>query len=234
MRVRALLALPAVAAASLAFAGSAIAPASALAATANAAATQTYVRANYTLMRYFTSHIPAARAELAGVLAGVRRECPSAAAGSPQDVDSEQLSNEVVGTMVTSVVQHNLPPIQTAIRAAERLRWSNGALTRTVRAYVAKGKVLTSLAVPALCADVKAWVAGHYETLPASTASFAPRFMSVWVAPGFLPAALSAYETAADRALARRTAQLEEQWSEFEAFEVATYGKIMDELALNP
>jgi hypothetical protein len=233
MRVRALLALPAVAA-SLAFAGSAIAPASALADAANATATQTYLRANYTLMRYFTSHIPAARAELAGVLAGVRRECPSVAAGSPQNVDSEQLSNEVIGTMVTTVVQHSLPPIQTAIRAAKRLRWSNVALTRAIQAYVVKGEVLTSLSVPHLCADVKAWVAGDYATLPAGTTSFAPRFMSVWVAPGYLPAALSAYETAGDRALAHRTAQLEEQWAEFEAREVETWGRIMNELVLQP
>jgi hypothetical protein len=234
MRVRALLALPAVAATSLAFAGSAIAPANALADAANVTATQTYLQANYTLMRYFTSHIPAARAELAGVLAGVQRECPNGAAGSPEDVDSEQLSNEVIGTLVTTVVQHNLPPIQTAIRATTHLRWSNGALTRAIQAYIAKGKALTSLAVPHLCADVKAWVVGGYDTLPTSTTSFAPRFMSVWVAPGYLPAALSAYETAGDRALARRTAQLEAQWTEFEAFEVGTYGRIMNELVLQP
>ncbi len=234
MRVKALLALPAVVAAILVFAGSAIAPASALADAANATATQSYLQANYTLMRYFASHIPAARAELAGVLAGVRRECPGVATGSPQNADSEQLSNEVIGTLVTTVAQRNLPPIQTAIRAAEHLRWSNGALTRAVQAYVAKGKALASLAVPHLCADVKAWVAGDYQTLPASNTSFAPRFMSVWVAPGYLPAALSAYETAADRALAQRTVRLEEQWEEFEAYEVSTYGNVMNALVLQP
>jgi hypothetical protein len=215
-------------------AGLAIWPASAPANAADLAATQAYLQANYTFVRYFTSHIPAARAELGGVLAGVRRECPNAAAGSPEDVDSEQLSNEVIGTMVTTVIQHNLPPIRAAIRASAHLRWSNGSLTRAIQAYAAKGKVLSSLAVPHLCADVKAWAASHYETLPASTASFAPRFMSVWVAPGYLPPALSAYETAEDRALAHRTAQLEEQWAEFEAFEVETWGKIMNALVLQP
>jgi hypothetical protein len=215
-------------------AGLAVWPASAAANAADLAATQTYLQANYAFVRYFTSHIPAAKTELASVLAGVRRECPNAAAGSPQEVDSEQLSNEVIGTMVTTVIQHNLPPIRTAVRATAHLRWSNGALTRSIQAYAAKGKVLSSLAVPHLCADVKAWVASRFETLPASTASFAPRFMSVWVAPGFLPPALSAYETAADRALAHRTAQLEEQWTEFEAFEVETWGKIMNALVLQP
>jgi hypothetical protein len=215
-------------------AGLATWPASAAADASDVAATQAYVQANYTLVRYFTSHIPAARAELASVLSGVRRECPSAAAESPEDVDSEQLSNEVIGTMVTTVVQRNLAPVQTAIRATAHLRWSNGALTRAIQADVAKGRVLSSLAVPHLCADVRAWAAGHFEKLPASTASFAPRFMSAWVAPGYLPAALSAYETAQDRALAHRTSQLEERWTEFEAFEVETWGKIMNALELEP
>jgi hypothetical protein len=214
--------------------GVAICPASAAANAADLAATQTYVQANYTLVRYFASHIPAARAELSSVLAGVRRECPAAAAGSPEDVDSEQLSNEVIGAMVTTVVQHNLAPIRTAIRATSHLRWSDGALTKAIHAYVAKGKALSSLAVPRLCADVKAWVASDFETLPASTASFAPRFMSVWVAPGYLPAALSPYESGETRTLAHRTAQLEEKWTEFEAFEVETWGKIMNALMLQP
>ena len=228
MRVRGLIPLLA------ALAGLAVLPASAPASAADLAATQTYVQVNYALVRYFTSHIPAARAELSSVLAGVRRECPSAAAGSPEDVDSEQLSNEVVGTMVTTVIQHNLPPLRAAIRAIAHLRWSSGALTRAIQAYVAKGRVLSSLAVPHLCADVRAWVASDFETLPASTASFAPRFMSAWVAPGYLPAALSPYETGEGRTLAHRTAQLEQQWTEFEAYEVETWGKIMNALVLQP
>jgi hypothetical protein len=237
MRVRVPGSLPAALAAGLAIAaaaGPAIAPASALADAADVATTRTYVQANYALVRYFTSHIPAARAELASVLEGVRRECPDAAAGSPEDVDSEQLSNEVIGTMVTTVIQHNLAPVRAAIQATAHLRWSDGALTRAIQAYVAKGRTLSALAVPHLCADVKAWVTSEFQTLPASTASFAPRFISVWVAPGLLPAALSRYETAQDRTLAQRTVQLEAQWTEFEAFEVKTWGKIMDALELWP
>src|SRR5271170_5314107 len=130
MRVRGLLPMLATLAT---LTGLAVWPASAAANAADLAATQSYLQANYAFVRYFTSHIPAAKAELASVLAGVRRECPNAAAGSPEDVDSEQLSNEVIGAMVTTVIQHNLPPIQTAIRAVAHLRWSNGALTRAIQ-----------------------------------------------------------------------------------------------------
>jgi hypothetical protein len=230
MRVRWLSAFLATAA----LAGLSLAPAGAQAAPGDAAATQAYLQANYALVSYFAAHIPSARAQLAGVLAGVRRECPRAAAESPQDVDSEQLSNEVIGTMVTTVVQRNLAPTRRFERAVQALRWSNASLTKAVRAYVAKGRTLISLAVPHLCADVGAWVASDYRTLPASTVSFDRRFMPSWVAPGFLPHALAAYETPPERALARRTVVLEEEWTEFEAYEVETWGYIMNALVLQP
>jgi hypothetical protein len=214
----------------LGVAGSSVATAD----SADIASTQAYLQANYTLMSYFTAHIPAAKSEIASVLTGVRHECPLAASGSPQNVDSEQLSNEVVGTMVTTVVQHNLPPALSAIRATEPLRWSNGALNRTIHAYLAKAKALTTLAVPDLCADVKAWAASAFKTLPASTASFDPHFLSWWVAPGDQPAALTHFESSQDAALAHRTTKLEERWTQFEADEVETWGEIMDALVLEP
>jgi hypothetical protein len=209
-------------------------PSVAAADSADVASTQAYLQTNYTLMRYFTSHIPAAKAEIASVLTGVRRECPLAASGSPQNGDSEQLSNEVVGTMVTTVVQHNLAPALSAIRATEPLRWSNSALNKTIHAYLAKAKALTTLAVPDLCGDVKAWAASGFKTLPTSTATFSPHFLSWWVAPGNQPPALRHYESSQDAALAHRTTKLEEQWTQFEADEVETWGEIMNALVLQP
>jgi hypothetical protein len=209
-------------------------PSAAAADSADVASTQAYLQTNYTLMRYFTAHIPAAKAEIASVLAGVRSECPLAASGSPQDVNSEQLSNEVVGTMVTTVVQHNLPATLSAIRATESLHWSNGALNKSIHAYLAKAKALIALAVPNLCGDIKAWATSGFKTLPASTVSFSPRFLSSWVAPGDQPPALRHYESSQDAALAHRTTKLEEQWTQFEADEVETWGEIMDALVLQP
>ncbi|HTD08494.1 MAG TPA: hypothetical protein VK680_06360 [Solirubrobacteraceae bacterium] len=210
------------------------APSAAVADSTDAATTQAYLQTNYTLMRYFIAHIPAAKAEIANVLAGVRRECPLAASGSPENVDSEQLSNEVVGTMVTNVVQHNLPATLSAIRATASLHWSNGALTKSIHAYLAKAKSLTTLAMPDLCGDVKAWAASGFKTLPASTASFDPHFLSWWVAPGDQPTALRHYESAQDATLAHRTTKLEEKWTQFEANEVEVWGEIMNALVLQP
>jgi hypothetical protein len=103
-----------------------------------------------------------------------------------------------------------------------------------VHAYVSKAKGLVTLAQPKLCADVESWAASGFRTLPASTAVFAPRFMSVWIVPGELPAAFSRYETKEERPLLRATKQLEREFTEMEARAVETWGEIMNTLALLP
>lgn len=211
-------------------------PSTALAGEGNIATTRTYLQANYRLVRVAASQIGPIEATLRGVRSRIARECPLAAAGSPQDPDSEQLSNEVIGAMVTAAVHLVVKPASIAFaRTAERLTWSDRALTRSVHAYVAKAKGLVALAQPKLCSDIESWAASGFRTLSAGTVAFAPRFMSVWIAPGELPAALARYETPAERPLLRRTRQLEEAFTEMEAHVgVETWGEIMNGLMLQP
>jgi hypothetical protein len=214
----------------------ALGPADALAGQSDVATTRAYLQANYQLVQLTASKIRPIEATLRNVRSQVLRECPMAAAGSPQDTDSEQLSNEVIGAMVTAAVHLvEARASREYVRTAQRLHWSNGALTRSVHAYASKALGLVALAQPTLCADVKSWAASGFRTLPASAAAFAPRFMSVWIAPGELPAALAQYETPAERPLLRRTKQLEEKFTEMEANAgVETWGEIMDGLKLLP
>jgi hypothetical protein len=214
----------------------ALGPASALAGGGDVASTKAYIQANYRLVQATTSKIGPIEATLRSVRSQIRRECPMAAAGSPQNPDSEQLSNEVIGTMVTAAVHLvEVPASREFVRIAGRLTWSDRALTRTVHAYVSKAKGLVALAQPKLCSDVRSWAASGFRTLPASTVSFAPRFMSIWIAPGELPTALARYETPEERSLLRRTKQLEAKFTEMEARAgVETWGEIMDTLALLP
>jgi hypothetical protein len=214
--------------------GVALLPTNALAAEGNAASTKAYIQANYRFVRAAASQSHAIEVALNGVLGNVRRECPMAAAGSPEDADSEQLSNEVIGALVTATVALDRTAGRQFASAARGLTWSNRALSRTIHAYVGKVTTLISLAPPSLCSDVNSWAASAFLALPVSTISFAPRFMSAWVAPGELPAALAPYESPEDRQLARRTRHLEESFTELEAREVETWGKIMDTLALWP
>lgn len=210
------------------------APAGALANPADVAATRTYVRVNHRLVQEAVSRIPAVHTTLQHVLAQLRSECPMVAAGSPQNSESEQLSNEVVGVMITAALHDALPVPREYLNVAGRLSWSGPTVTGSVRAYVAKVRVLESLKQPNICADIRSWAASDFLTLPASTVAFAPRFMAAWVSPGELPAALSGYETTGEKPLLRQTRSLEAQFSEFEAREVETWGEFMNTLGLWP
>lgn len=214
----------------------ALTPVSALAGQADVAATREYIQVNYRLVQAAVSKIGPIEATLRDVRSKIGRECPMAAAGSPQDPDSEQLSNEVIGAMVTAAVHLvEVPASLRFVRLAGQLTWSDGAITRAVHAYVSKAKALVVLAQPKLCSDIESWAASGFKTLPASTASFAPRFMSIWIAPGELPASLARYETAEERPLLRRTHQLEQKFSEMEARAgVETWTEIMNTLRLQP
>ncbi len=213
----------------------AVLPASAQAGGSDVAATRAYLEADYGLVQVVTSRIGPVEVALHGVLAQVRVECPAAAAGSPEDTDSEQLSNEVVGTLVQAAVRLLVHPASLRfVLVAGALSWSNRGLTRTIHAYVAKLEALATTGVPSLCSDVRVWAASGFHTLPGSTVAFDARFMPNWVSVGELPAALARYETPSERPLIRRTEHLEAEVAELEAREVETYGQIMNALGLSP
>jgi hypothetical protein len=210
-------------------------PARAQAGAGDVAATRAYIEANYGLVHVVASRIGPIERGLHGVLAQVRGECPAAAAGSPQDADSEQLSNEVIGTLVQTAVRLLVHPASLRfVLVAGALKWSDRALTRAIHAYVAKLETLATLGVPSLCSDVRVWAASGFHTLPGSTVDFDARFLANWVSAGELPAALARYETPSERPLIRRTRRLEGEIAELEAREVETWGQIMDVLGLWP
>ncbi len=218
----------------IALAAFAFAPAPALASAGDAAATQAYVQANNALVRVASSHLAISEAGPVHVLAQVRAECPNAGAGSPEDLESTQMTNEVIGAMVVSAAKPDLQAISSFVHTVAGLSWSNAALTHQIDTYVADVKTILSLPAPNLCGDVKAWAADGYTKLPASTVAFVAKFYPHWRALGYLPAGLARYESAASRALARRTEPLEQELTEGEARAVEHYGEIMNALAIWP
>ena len=236
MIARSLLAGPlaaALACAALAATG-ALAPANALASQGDVAATSTYLQANYTLMQAAAARIRQAETTLHSLQHKIDGECGGAAANSPENSQSEQLSNEVIGTMVLSAYHLDTAAGRTFVRAVRGLHWSNATLTHAVRMYASQVNKELSMAVPKLCDDVRSWAASGFQTLPADTIPFDNAFLSSWVAPGDLPAGLARYETGSEGPLLKRTVHLEEEVTELEAREVTTWGNIMDELLLLP
>jgi hypothetical protein len=204
----------------------------ALASASDVASTHSYVQANYALVQSAKARIASSKAALKALLVEVSTECPKAAAKSPQDHDSEQLSDEVVGAMVLAGLRPNLGAVHVFAHAVARLHWSNRKLTGTLQSYVAKLNTLSSLTAPNLCADVRAWVASGYQTLPASTVSFDAVYTPAWVALGELPSALTPFESPDERALLRASNRAETLLTEAEAGAVETYAGILDALEL--
>lgn len=201
----------------------------------NAVATGAYIQANYALVQAVRSREKTSEAAVTALLLQVRRECPLAAAGSPQNPSSEKLSNEVIVAMRVAAARSDLRALSVFVDAVTSLRWSNRALTSVIRAYVNKLKVLSTLPAPSLCADVKTWAVSGFQMLPASTIDLDRRFEALNLAIGELPTRLLApYERPAEKTVLRRTKQLEAQLSEDEARGAQRWTEIMNTLALSP
>lgn len=211
-----------------AVAGFAASPASALAGAADVTATHSYIQANYTLVQGAKVRIPRAEATTRNLLAQVRRECPLAAARSPQDHDSEQLNDEVIGAIVVAAMHTGTAGILSFVNTVQRLHWSNATLTRRIHAYAADLKTISTLPSPNVCGDVRTWVASGYQTLPASTVRFDAAYEPAWVTIGELPSTLKPYELPEEQATLRRSNALEAQVGDFEARAVETYAEIID------
>ena len=208
------------------------APGSAVA--SDASATRAYVHANYALVAAGHANIARSEAAVKGILGKVRGECPQAAQGSPQDEESTQLSNELIGLMVLTGGTVDRPAVGAYLRAVSGLHWSSGSVNRAVGGYVRMLRTLYNLKKPSVCADIAAWAASGWKKLPAATAPFVGAFIPNWVSLGVLPAGLARFETPDLRPIARRSASFESQLMEMEARLVDTWGDIMNELVLNP
>jgi hypothetical protein len=200
---------------------------------ADLANTKTYLEANYALLRAASSHVGAAEARLRAMLLQVRSECPAVAAESPQNQDSKQLSNEVIGAMVLDDYHLGLPAAERFLRTIRHLRWSNARLTRVVRRYARQLQTLARLAIPTVCADVRAWVNSAYRTLPADTVLFDKQFFPAWVSVGELPSALIPYERTEERGTIKHIEAIKSQLADREARAVVWWGKITGAMELN-
>jgi hypothetical protein len=209
-------------------------PAPALAHSPNAAATRAYIKANYTLVLAARANLADDKVAIKSLATTVAGECPLAAADSPQNHQSEQLSNEVVGALEVAAYQPDQSAMLAFAHAVRALRWSKPALTRAVDAYATKMEKFPTLAPPDICADVRAWAASGYRTVPAGTASFDEGFYAYDIEAEEVPLRLlRPYESATEASLLHRTHRLEAPLAEFEASAVYDYSEILDSLKLN-
>jgi hypothetical protein len=210
------------------------APAGALGSSGDVAATRAYARANYALVRAARANLAVGQAAIKGLARQLASECPLVAAESPQDHDSEQLSNEVAGALTVAAYHPDAGAAVAFAHAVQGLHWSDPRLTHVVRTYAARLVALTALAMPNVCADVKAWVASNYQTLPPSSLEFDKLYYADDIEAEEVPMRLLArYGSASTASLLHRAKRLEAPLAEAEADAVADYTHILDALKLS-
>jgi hypothetical protein len=211
------------------------APAAPALAAGNVASTQAYLSADLALVRAAQANEGASEAALKSLPRSVSSECPNVAVASPQNPDSEALSNELVGAMIVVGTRPNRQAIARFASAVSRLRWSNGRLTNTISSYASQLSALSKMAPPQVCGDVRSWVRSGFQTLPTSSVQFNQAYKAVNVPIGELPEQLLApYERPGQAGTLRRIQQLETAVADFEARATTIWAEAMNTMVLQP
>ena len=185
-----------------------VAPAAAVATPQDVASTHAYIVANYAFARASEAKIASTQTRILGLNKQLARECPNVGAGSLQSEEEQKLSYEVVGALWSISYGGDNGPIHTFVRAVESLHWSGGKLTSIARRYTKSLLELASLPMPAICADVHAWRASGFQTVPAATIAFDRHAESI-EGHSIPPRLLAPYEQPADRSALERTTGIE-------------------------
>jgi len=114
------------------------------------------------------------------------------------------------------------------------LRWTDGALTRRMRAFVTGLREMIALQVPNLCGEVRSWSSSGFQTVPQSAFQYDQHVEAINVeVPS--PGLLAKYVQPADRQLFARVKHLVVRFEELE-FTVGqqAWYHLLEILGLNP
>ncbi len=164
------------------------APGTALAASSNASSTHTVILAGSAFVRESEGRIAAMRKAVQAQQRALLHQCPDAAANSPQNEESYQLSYEAAGALWSAGYGADAGPIAKFAKATRGLHWTNAKLNSAFKALVDGLQGLSTLAVPHVCKDIASWKASGFATVPAVTKSFDVRVEALEAKP--LPARL--------------------------------------------
>jgi len=212
----------------------AFAPA-ALAGSNNVAATRALASATNTLVVAATPEVPRGLAAAEHYASGLVAQCPKVAVGSPQNHDSEQLDNELIGAMTTVGYRVAAAHIAVFAHAVGGLRWSNSRLTNAVHRFARKLLGLSKLATPNVCGDIQTWVASGFQMVPASTVAFDKTYLSTTPEAEEVPLIVqlaTPYASPSEIPVLKRVERLEEKLGEAEAAAVESYSRVIIALEL--
>lgn len=198
------------------------------------AATRAYIEADYRLTTTSRRHLSLSLAATHALAKRTVSECPLAGEGAYVNKASNEISEEVGGTVVAVAFHSDSAAIRAFVSAIKRLRWSNPRLTRDVRGYVVKLSNLAALEPADICTDVKAFAATGFSSAPEATLRFNKLYFAADVEVEEVPLRLLApYEDSHGVDLLRRIKKLEAPLADAEAKGVQDWMQIMRGLALS-
>jgi hypothetical protein len=211
------------------------APGAALAASSNASSTHTVIVAGATFVRESEGHMGAIGKAVQAQKRSLLHQCSDAAANSPQNEESYELSYEAAGALWSAGYGADAGPIAKFVQATRGLHWTNAKLNSAFKGLVDGLHGLSTLAMPHVCKDIASWKASGFVTVPAVTKSFDVRVEALEAKP--LPARLldPYVQSGQERAL---IAQIERGSTKLLNFETQVGGEawyaLTEGLDLNP
>jgi hypothetical protein len=144
----------------------AFAPARANAASQDVASTHSAIVAGYALARAGVATIDVAQARIESYNRKLASECPGVGSGTPENEASQPMSYEVAVALWSIAYGSAAGPIERFAKEIRPLRWTRARLNRVARNLVANLTGLATIQLPDLCADVRAWSASGFTTVP--------------------------------------------------------------------
>ncbi len=208
-------------------------PASASAAPRDVASTHAYLVAGYAALHATVSTWSGVEANIHKLDRRFQAECPNVGAGSPQSEEEQKLAYEVAGALWATGYRTDAKIVKAFVKAVGPLRWTNPAITRSARRFTRGLREMIVLPVPDLCGDVRAWGAGGFKAVPASTEQYVRHVEAIDVKE--IPRSLLApFVQPADRGLRARVEHLATQFEELEFSRgQADWNMLLETLALD-
>lgn len=193
----------------------ALTPAMAGATSRDAAATHAYLAASYTLLHTAVSSWPAVERNIHKLNLRFHAECPNAGAGSPENEEAQKLTYEAAGALWAVGYRTDIASIHTYSNTLKRLTWSNPQITRDARRLAGGLLEMTTLKVPDICTDARAWHANGFGTMPSDVESYDRHVEAIDIheIPQRL---LTPYVQPADKSLRRHIEHLATRFEELE------------------
>jgi len=178
-------------------------------------ATHAYIQANYALNRAGVSLIHPAEAKIQAYNRRIAAECPRAGAGAPQTDAAYPMSYEVAVALWSLSYGTAAAPIRKFVSAVKPLHWSNARLTRIAHDYATSLHELSTLPLPDLCGDVRAWAASGFQAIAPRTTQLDRRLEAI-EGETIPPKLLAPFERGRDARVVARTRSLEVKLAEEE------------------